>query len=290
MPDAVVHGGASILKLQAQCPFRAFSERRLFSAPLDEIEQGLDAGERGNLLHDVMAAFWKRVETQQALRQMSDATRFDTLKLAIHTALAKTTAEAATPWQLRYLDVQRQWLLDLLLPDWLAVELARPPFQVLHTEFKLHDRAIGPLRLDARVDRIDALLDADHPAASDSSPLLILDYKTGNIPSKPWDGDRPDEPQLPLYTVLAAPLPVTGIAFARLKAGKFALDDCSGADFTSRLDDWRHVLTHLAEAFVHGDTTVDPKTAGVCAHCAQAALCRIHELRALAGTGEALDD
>jgi probable DNA repair protein len=287
LPDKVVRGGAAILKLQAQCPFRAFAERRLFSSPLDEIEPGLDPGERGNLLHQVMAAFWDKVRTQQALRQMTTEAQLEALKLAVNVALAKPTATATTPWQLRYLDVQREWLHDLL-PDWLEVEMTeRPPFQVLHTEFNLEDRSIGPLRLDARVDRIDAMLDDAHPIASDASPQVILDYKTGNIPSKPWDGDRPDEPQLPLYAVLAGDIPVHGIAFARLKAGKIALDECSGPEFNSRLEDWRRVLTNLAEVFVRGNTAVDPKTTDSCRNCAQAALCRIHEHPL---TGDSLDD
>jgi probable DNA repair protein len=278
LPQTAVRGGATILKLQAMCPFRAFAERRLYAAELDAVEAGLDPAERGNLIHGVMARFWDRVKTRQALAALSDEERLHLLYSSIDAELARQ--QASTSWQRRYLQVQREWLLELL-PAWLDEELNRPPFQVIHTEHSLGERAIGPLHVQLRVDRIDAMLhdaqeltDANKNTASEQ---IILDYKTGNIAAKPWDGERPDEPQLPLYAVLADDRPIRGIAFALLKAGKMKLQQCAGADFTPRVEEWRRVLTTLAEGFAGGDTAVDPKRNDTCKYCAMMGLCRIRE-------------
>jgi probable DNA repair protein len=287
LPQAAIRGGAAILKLQAMCPFRAFAERRLYAVELDAVEAGLDPAERGSLIHDVMANFWERVRTRKALASLPDQERLRLLTTSIESALADQ--QAVTPWQRRYLQVQREWLLELL-PAWLNEELDRPPFQVIHTEHSLGERAIGPLHVQLRVDRIDAMLQNEHELTDTekdiASEQIILDYKTGNIAAKPWDGERPDEPQLPLYAVLADDRPIRGIAFALLKAGKMKLQQCAGTDFAPRVPEWRRVLTALAEGFAHGDTTVDPKHNDTCKYCALMGLCRIRERNA-GGTDDA---
>jgi probable DNA repair protein len=290
LPETAIRGGAAILKLQAMCPFRAFAERRLNSAELDSVEAGLDSGERGDLIHRVMAGFWSKIKTRQALYALPPEGRIQALNGAIHSAL--TAQRADTPWQRRYLDVQRAWLLELL-PSWLEQELDRPPFQVIRTEQDLGERSIGPLLVKLRVDRIDAMLSDDRELTEDEKDRapeqIILDYKTGNIGSKPWDGARPDEPQLPLYAVLADDRPIRGIAFARLKAGKMELQQSAGAGFAARVAGWRDMLTALATGFAQGDTTVDPKRNDTCKHCAMMGLCRIREIQYLSDDGDASD-
>jgi ATP-dependent helicase/nuclease subunit B len=53
-------GGSRILDLQAKCPFRAFAELRLGSAPLEEPVAGVDARGRGNVLHRTLELIWRR--------------------------------------------------------------------------------------------------------------------------------------------------------------------------------------------------------------------------------------
>ena len=228
-----------------------------------------------------MAVFWNDIVTRDRLLAMTSDERTDALRRAIDTGLDRHSA--TTPWQRRYLALQSEWLLQLL-PQWLEVELESSPFQVIRTEHKLSDRAIGPLRLDVRVDRIDAPM-IDHvelpEATKDRAPgQLIIDYKTGNIPSGAWKGDRPDEPQLPLYAVLAEDRPIGGIAIARLKVGEMELKPRSEKEFAGQLPQWRKVLTALAESFAAGDTAVDPKNGDTCRNCAQMPLCRIRETNA----------
>ena len=196
LPFATLRGGASTLALQSACAFRAFAERRLHSAELDQHEPGLDPADRGSLVHKVMQTFWDELQTQQALRELSPAQRHSFLDDCIDQALARTQRQIRTAWDEAYLAVQRTRLQQLLRP-WLEAELGRPTFEVVATETKLADVSIGPLTLDLRVDRIDRT-----PAGT-----LILDYKTGTANPADWLSDRPDAPQLPLYAVVSDPTP-----------------------------------------------------------------------------------
>ncbi len=59
-PDFALQGGAAILQSQAACAFRAFAEKRLYSTTPGTVELGLDARERGNLVHDSSGSFLGR--------------------------------------------------------------------------------------------------------------------------------------------------------------------------------------------------------------------------------------
>jgi ATP-dependent helicase/nuclease subunit B len=66
-------GGAAVLDNQSACPFRAFAIHRLGAHPLEEGRIGLDARERGALLHKVLALFYNEVRSQGALLALSEA-------------------------------------------------------------------------------------------------------------------------------------------------------------------------------------------------------------------------
>ncbi len=60
LPSPELHGGASVLKLQAACGFQAFAEMRLRAEVVDGCELGLDAGERGSLVHRALEELLER--------------------------------------------------------------------------------------------------------------------------------------------------------------------------------------------------------------------------------------
>jgi RecB family exonuclease len=279
LPDQVIHGGAEILRLQAACGFRAFAERRLWSTELKTTEMGLDAAERGTVVHLVLEKFWNEVKTQSELKAMPRLEREALLKRCISSALEKSEKLSATPWDAAYLDMQRERLRNLLGP-WLELELARPPFAVKLSEKELRDVQIGPLRLSVRVDRVDI----------GESGEIIIDYKTGVAKPGEWLSDRPEAPQLPLYAVLSEAVQLEAVAFGQVRAGKdmglqgFAVGDETGIrmprqhpdDLEAQVEEWRRVLTSLAEDFYNGDIRVRPKSfPSTCTYCAQRLLCRV---------------
>lgn len=278
LPDEVIQGGAKILELQAACGFRAFAERRLWSAELSESELGMDAAERGNVVHEVLEVFWREIKTQSVLISMSTGERKEALEWAIGKGLRKNEELSSSLWDAAYLDMQRERLHALLEP-WLELEMRRPPFEVKRQEDTLADARVGPLRLSVRVDRVDV---------SDGGEIII-DYKTGAAKPNDWLSERPDAPQLPLYAILSEAERLEGVAFAQVRAGNdrglrgFATSENAGiktakleVSLDAQVEEWRRVLSRLAEEFHEGDVRVRPKNyPTTCKHCGQRLLCRL---------------
>ena len=55
-------GGAEILRRQAACPFQSFATRRLDARPMDATDWGLEARERGSVVHKILEESVDRVE------------------------------------------------------------------------------------------------------------------------------------------------------------------------------------------------------------------------------------
>lgn len=280
LPARITRGGSRILQLQAACAFRAFAETRLHSTEPETRTDGLNLLERGSLVHQVMEAFWKSIDSQHALQALPAAGRAALLDQAITSAIADLKSRPETTWDEAYLAIQHRRLHSVLDP-WLATELGRSSFTVLPPE-EPHTFQLGPLTLALRIDRVD-LTPAGH---------IILDYKTGDSSPTGWDGERPDEPQLPLYAVLADELGrrLAGLAFALLRPGvgmrlkgltldPALLPDCTLVDaenFAEQVQNWRENLTSLAFAYADGETQVEPKSyPETCERCQQRILCRL---------------
>jgi ATP-dependent helicase/nuclease subunit B len=279
LPDRVIRGGATVLQSQAACGFRAFAEHRLGSTELENVELGMDALESGIVVHAVMEIFWGQVKTQDRLREMTLTDRETTLDAAIGEGLGKIARLSASDWDDAYVTMQRERLRRLLRP-WLEHELARPEFAVKQREEKAENVQIGPLHLNLRIDRVDETEGGE----------LVIDYKTGRVSTSDWLSERPDAPQLPLYAVVSDATRLGGVAFARLRAGKemgwkgFAAQDgvllkadkLKTESFAAQVEEWRGVLTNLAEQFAAGEAEVRPKSyPKTCAYCGQRLLCRV---------------
>jgi ATP-dependent helicase/nuclease subunit B len=284
-PDVALRGGASILQNQAACAFRAFAEKRLFAASPETIELGLDARERGTLIHKTLELFWTEVQTQHALQQMPRLEREDLLMRSIDTALARQTSTAEPGWPRAYFATERRRLFRLL-DEWLTLEEKRSPFAVKALEQTLPSVQIGRLHIDVRVDRIDTSLLDGEPAGD-----IILDYKTGSVTPAAWLGDRPDEPQLPLYSVVANMTGIAAIAFASVRSGEDqplkGYESRKGVllpkatplktdSLDAQIESWHGVLSNLANDFYAGDARVAPKQyPSTCRNCQQRLLCRL---------------
>ena len=140
--------------------------------------------------------------------------------------------------------------------------------------------ALGTLRLSLRLDRVDLLATGER---------IVIDYKTGRAVIPSLLGDRPDEPQLPLYLTVAEP-DAAAVAFAQVRAGDVrfvGLARKAGllpgtkppvVGWDEQRAAWRVELERLAGAFAAGNADVDPKRLGeTCRLCTLQPLCRIHE-------------
>ena len=280
-----VAGGVSVLSDQAACPFRAFAKHRLRAGIIEARTPGLDARERGNVVHQALGEFWLGIRTQAGLRALSDGQLQQKIEHAVARVLAGWPGMTAP---LAALEGAR---LALLVREWLALDLDRPPFEVLEGESQ-RELDVAGLRLRTRIDRIDRLADGR---------LLIIDYKTGECARKNWDGLRPNEPQLLAYALADHPAPLAGIAFAQVKRGKCRfvtepaglLKATTTGALTAQLAQWRDVLETLAGSFLAGDAQVDPvQGVATCRSCDFKSLCRVDEQRAgdLSDESEGHDD
>lgn len=277
LPSPELRGGATVLKHQAACGFLAFAEMRLHSTTVDPCELGLNAIERGNLVHRALESFWCVTQSQAELRALSPEERQRRLDEAIDSAFSRFTAPAPG-WNAAYVRVQRERLRRLLL-RWLDLELQRGPFTVRKREERT-SIPIGPLQLKVQPDRVDDV----------EGGIALVDYKTGyKVHPANWEGERPDDPQLPLYALLSEPGTLQALLFGRIRAGAemkwqglasnqtvLPRQRQKLVDLDLRREEWKSVLTTLAENFATGHANVDPKSYTVnCAGCRQRLLCRV---------------
>jgi ATP-dependent helicase/nuclease subunit B len=199
----------------------------------------------------------------------------------------------------RYLDLEAERLTQLI-SEWLEYERERLPFRVAETEARRVVTVAG-LELTLRLDRIDQLPNGGR---------LIIDYKSSEVAPKAWEGDRPDDVQLPLYATFAAPGDLEGLLFARLRPGKTQFHgrvrDAAGSLFAGlgkqsnliknpltdrQLDEWHDRIEQLGRDFLAGRADVDPKDpVKTCERCHLHAVCRIYENQPLAALADEDED
>jgi RecB family exonuclease len=214
----------------------------------------------------------------------SDGLKGDTVP-AIERAAKAAVAEAKLEEPFAGLERKR---LAKLAREWLLIEKERPPFTVVATEDK-RELLVSGLKLNGRIDRMDRLESGGH---------AVIDYKTGSPSPNEWMGERPDDPQLPLYALNVADS-VTAVAFAKLKTGgmrymgfsqsKDAIPKVRQSEnWGSLLEGWKKELEALGAGFASGDARVEPKKLlATCRYCDLQPLCRVHErLSALGEEGE----
>jgi probable DNA repair protein len=279
-------GGTGLFRDQAACPFRAFARHRLDADPLEPARFGLDARDRGSLLHAMLAATWKAIGTRERLHSTEQGERLKILGKCADAAIADMARHRGDTLKGRFAKIERARLVRLA-DEWLANEMRRGPFEVVALEEK-QPITWGGITINAKLDRMDRL----------PTGLAVIDYKTGECKTASWLGKRPDEPQLPLYA-LSQP-DVVAVAFGQVRTGQMRFrglsrDEDALPDVTQVTDDqsraakqyrdweelvamWKTELEAIAEGFSKGDARVDPKRQrDTCAMCDQQTFCRIAE-------------
>jgi len=292
-PETV--GGTSLIRDQAACPFRAFARHRLNLSSLRPTLIGISASERGAFLHEALFRLWRQIGSSDELSTLSPLAEMDLIETAVSGAMQATegACEArgyslqervgSVCWQL-----EQQLCVDLL-GRWLRHERERSvPFRVVEME-RNQTLQVEGLSLTLRPDRIDEFEDGRR---------AVIDYKTRAPSRARWLGERPQEPQLPLYSLLDSA--IQGIAYAELSASDPVQFVTLGEDLGLRKGDgkslaqqtrkiaatwpelvaqWESSLQQLATEFLEGHAAVSPQP-GACDYCELASLCRITELSA----------
>jgi probable DNA repair protein len=257
--DLKVRGGHAVLKAQAQNPFDAFAEYRLYAKPLPEPVPGLPARERGNLIHAALQGFWKQTTRQNNLLTLEHDALQQRILDCVKEALRQNSHPALVHDVFRRVE---QAQLCKHLDRWLDLEKQRRPFSVLAIEKRTHHVLCG-IDLSLTIDRIDQLEDGS---------LLLIDYKTTAAPLSPglWTEERPAEPQLPLYSL--ATRSSAGIAFAQVNlqtmrwTGLGTINDTllvkskaqqTDEEWQAQQTAWQQALEQLMEEFKAGVARVE---------------------------------
>ncbi len=276
MQNQSIRGGVNIFKQQAACPFKAFVELRLHARKLETPTPGLRAQDRGTIVHKALEFIWQELKNSENLVNLSTTELQKLISDSAIKAIQKITGDKIK--NSRYLTLELQRMQKIML-DWLQLEKSRPDFKVISQE---QEKAvtIGNIPITLRVDRIDELANGNK---------LIIDYKTGkNYHPKDWFGERPDEPQLPLYCI-ADLKNTTGIAFAQIHPNKMELKGISKnnldiksiksfSEWDQQTHTWQATLEKIGQDFHQGKANVDPKDPNqTCRYCHLHSLCRINE-------------
>lgn len=302
-----IRGGTQILKDQATCPFKAFATHRLVTKIKERAQPGYTAQDRGSLVHLSLELVWKSLRNFENLQNHTNDELHSLVEKSIEASFQQSFSGKFAKGDKKgvVLTALEKARLTTLILLWLQLEKSREPFDVVLNEGRQNINIKG-LPISLRFDRMDKIENGGH---------LILDYKTGTKSLSSWEGSRPDDPQVPLYSVahnlMADPKMLSAVAFAQVNIEDLAFKGIGESsdlvhgikapqdlkryafaeDWSSVLNDWKVTLEKLAEEFLQGDAKVDPKRgAASCQYCHLKTLCRVSSrLEASANEVEAND-
>jgi probable DNA repair protein len=268
--------GVSTLRAQSRCAFRGFAETRLDAQPLELPIPGFNDRERGELVHHALEHVWSELGDSAALLVLNPLQQGLLLNDAASRALeiVRARRDPGARWRTR-----EHVRLQNLLAKWLDVERGRSAFSIEALETKDQIARFAGLDFRVRIDRVDRLAD---------DTRVLIDYKTG-APGTDWRGERPDNPQLPIYALLQ-PEALVAVAYAKVNAAESRFVSESErsrifpgshrsklegmASFAELIQVWSRRLTRIAGEFSAGHAEVAP-TVKACLSCHLQGLCRV---------------
>ncbi len=194
-----VAGGVTPLTLQAECGFHAYAQVRLAAEELEQPAPGLDARERGMLLHKALELVWIKLKDHFHLKQSEGLrrprSRIRSKPRSHPCSAAMCRPSCGWPWS-------EKFRLEKLIESLLQTEQARPSFDVVALEAR-REVSIAGGRFDIRIDRIDSI---------EGGGFAILDYKSGEPRAPRWRGTEIRDPQLLSYLLAEAGRNVQALA------------------------------------------------------------------------------
>jgi probable DNA repair protein len=269
--------GVATLRAQSRCAFRGFAETRLRCERLERPVPGFNDRERGELIHHALEHIWSVLGGSSALLTLTPDAQARLLDDGVTRALAKVcrVRDPGSRWRQR----ERERMGNLLA-KWLDIERQREPFDVEQLEQATQLARHGGIEFAVRIDRVDRLADGTR---------VLIDYKTG-LAAADWRGERPDNPQLPIYALLRREA-LVAVAYGRVNAGEcsFIAEAERAAIFkpngrksplegmptlAALVDVWALRIENLAADFAAGRAAVAP-TVHACKTCRLHGLCRV---------------
>lgn len=279
-PHELTSAGSQLFKSQAACPFQAFARFRLKSYFYPSPQPGLNAIDRGILLHDVIETLWNLLTDQATLLKQSDQSLQLLIKQSITASITKFSQKKPFTFKPQFIEIEQD-RLQQRLTKLIGLEKKRSPFSdVIHE--KKQSLVIDSLPLNLRIDRLDRLADGS---------TLIIDYKTGTPVKFYWFEERLDEPQLALYCL--SQKSAKGFAIIHIRSNTIEIQGLSEKENTlcqligskkdknlpktwqELLNFWKTALEKLAKQFQEGVAHVDPKSTNTCRPCQLSLFCRI---------------
>jgi ATP-dependent helicase/nuclease subunit B len=270
--------GVSTLRAQSRCAFRGFAETRLMTEALERPVPGFNERERGELLHGALERIWSELLDSKRLAALGGQQRADLLNRSVRAAIAALCRrrDPGARWRER-----ERIRLNGVLSRWLHIEAERAPFEVERLEGGVQRAIFGGVEFTVRIDRVDRLEDGAR---------VLIDYKSGAVVAD-WRGDRPDNPQLPIYA-LVLPQALVAVAYGRINTSEcsFVAETERGGIFkrtaqrtkmegmdslAALMCVWSQRIETLAAEFAAGRAAVDP-TPQACESCHLQGLCRVH--------------
>jgi ATP-dependent helicase/DNAse subunit B len=282
------------------CPFRYFLKRMVGLAPVEKPDVELEVKDEGNLVHEILRAFYQRLKDEGRLPLAGGAGEKEVLQEEAERVFARWEAEKYTGE--RFLWEIEKKRLNIILQAVIASEAAEEdgfipsafefPFESLEVESTDGSK----IRLKGKIDRMDV----DRAAGA----VRIVDYKMASNKQKYLDllkKDRMGETsfQVPVYLLAASEAMKLefGISCQRMFARYWLLrkvlpldKDMSGSgkeDFSGFFatcmeerrnlgaDNFLNRLCATVESMKSGDFQITPRE---CEFCDFAAVCRYVEV------------
>jgi RecB family exonuclease len=296
-----VAGGVAPLTLQSECGFHAYGELRLGGRKLEAPAPGLDARQRGMLLHKALELIWTTLGLDQFnLRATDERLRRPLIGNAVEAAVVHVF-RGYVPLELRPAVEREKYRVERLVEAFMQVETQRNPFKVDRMETRRVVQIAGG-EFDLRIDRIDSL---------EGGGYAILDYKSGEPRRLRWDDEQLRDPQLIAYLLAERGRNVQALANVSLTRGRVkfvgrsahkgllpgvagpSLAKTPAADIESgwqgEVERWLAELQRIAAAYIAGAAPVQPGP-DVCRLCHLTTLCRRLELAAVELEPGGVDD
>jgi ATP-dependent helicase/DNAse subunit B len=312
---------ATQLEAYARCPFRFFLQYVLRVQPLETLELQADAGERGTLVHEILAELHRQLQTDEE-PDLSDglsgsliSRRFQELlreKLGqrpatsdVQEALITIEQRALDEWGTAYSQQWGEYIASL--PDKLVLQPAmfEVPFGATQAAAEHATEPAAPplvfgqgesaVRIGGRIDRIDAGLCEGRPV------FIVVDYKTGKMVSLVECGIEDGTVlQLALYTLAVQRLQLLGhkawpyqMGYWRLRVRGYFSGLKIWADDEGRLMEmdatiWEElqrqleeIIPRLAAGIRSGQFPVFNSDLSCTTFCPYRTVCRVGQVRAL---------